>query len=85
MTTETTEGADRRNLLERRAEVRIARLGRLIDALDRRREIVQKEVRIDIQRIVGGVATLAVLVVGTAFARRWLRSRHRSVRHWLSA
>ncbi len=85
MSAETTEGADRRNLLERRADVRIARLGRFIVALDRRRKVVQKDVRIDVERIVGGAAVIAVLVVGTVFARRWFRSRRRSVRRWLSA
>jgi hypothetical protein len=85
MSTETTEGAERQNLLERRADVRVARLGRFIDALDRRRKVVQREVRIDVERIIGGVAVVAVLFVGTVLTRRWFRSRRRSARHWLSA
>jgi hypothetical protein len=78
----TADGAGRRDLLERRADVRISRLGRFIDAMHRRERVIKKEVVIDVELVVAGGAVAFVLLLGAFVAHRWTRPR--GLRAWLS-
>lgn len=85
----STHGHDRHSLLVRRADVRVARLTRLVDALNRRRRSLARDterIALTGAAVLGSLATLVTgLVLASLYAGRLQkrgRMAHRIAR-WL--
>jgi hypothetical protein len=73
---------DRRAILKRRAQVRIARLGRIVEALNRRRRTVQREASVGAAAAVASIVLILSIVSLRAIYGR--RPRNRSFAHRLA-
>jgi hypothetical protein len=72
-TVESTTG--RRALLERRADVRLARLERLVEAIGRRRASTVREVTLG-AKVAGVAIAVATIVMSMMYVRRRTRRSH---------
>jgi hypothetical protein len=82
MTSSAMIEPDRRAILKRRAEVRIARLGRIVEALNRRRTTVQREASVGAAAAVVSIVLVLSLVSLRAIYGR--RARNRTFAHRLA-
>jgi len=82
MTTTDRSELVHRAILERRANVRIARLGRIVEALNRRRSTIERSISIGAAATVGGVVLLVTAMVLKALYVR--HERRRSLTHRLA-